>query len=63
MEDGFPPVTGNADSGIAHGKSNVVVFRARLPLPNRKDDFAVLGELDCIADQVDQDLPKASSVA
>ncbi len=53
----------NADAGIAHGKGNRATILGFLPDLERERDTALLGELDGIAQQIDQHLAQAARVA
>src|SRR6185436_15593222 len=62
LEDGPLFVLGDADAGVGDGKLKFKTFGG----PGTTDldhDFAALGELDRIADEVDQDLAKTADVA
>ena len=51
------PVFGNADAGVLHGKQHPGV----LPL-NAQDHLTLVGEFECVAQQVDQHLHEAVTV-
>ncbi len=54
----------DADAGVGHRHvQQDDIVRNRLFSRDAKNDFAVLGELDRVPDQVDDDLAQASGVA
>ena len=59
--------SGNADAGVAHGEMQATCLPARfLYRPARgheQDHFALFGEFECVADQVDDDLPQPNRIA
>ena len=57
IEDARQPVSGNADTGIFHADQQQSVLLDQLQL-----DPALLGELDGVAEQVEQYLPQAEGV-
>ena len=53
----------HADAGVAHGELELHFLAGAFDLLDVQPDFAVLGELDCVVDEVRQDLPEAQRVA
>ena len=52
-----------ADASIADGKFNELAVLTVLQDPNLDDDLALLGELDRVIAEVDQDLPQPQRIA
>jgi len=53
----------NADAGVLHREFDVAAFVLLLCQSHRNRDFTVLGELDRIAEQIQQDLTQAQGIA
>ena len=63
LEDHAQLVLGDADSGVGDGEvEHGFVFRLRLG-GHVEDHFALLGELEGVADEVDDDLAQAAGIA
>ena len=56
FEDVVHPVFGNAGAGIVNGEAQVVRGAIVCREAHAKPDVALLGELDCIAQQVTQNV-------
>ncbi len=54
---------GHADAGVAHGKLELHLFARAFEQLDVQPDFAVLGELDGVVDEVRQDLAESERVA
>ena len=64
LEDRFCFVGGNADAGVGDGEMQADARSSAHPSTRHgDDDFAALGELDGVADQIDEDLPQPAGVA
>jgi hypothetical protein len=53
----------NADAGVAHFKAEFNMRRGLGEVSHRNDDFAVLGEFDGVADEIDKHLAEPAGVA
>ena len=54
---------GQADAGVGHLEMEEGSGAGRLPAPDPHDDFTRVGELDRVAEQVDEDLPEPAWIA
>ena len=62
LEDALLFVAGDPKSRIGHREVELLAIVSRI-WPNINHDFTVGRELDCVADQIDDNLPQPSGVA
>ena len=63
LEEATEPVRRYPDARVAHGEVDLVAGSIQRRRRHRDHDLARLGELDRVAQEVDQDLPQAPGVA
>ncbi len=63
FEESVEPVGRNANAGIANAKGDLVATIEERVAGDVNGDFTVIGELDGVGEEVDEDLPEAGDVA
>jgi hypothetical protein len=62
-EDLLELVLRDADTGVRHREAQLrTLIRVRAPI-NLEHDLALVGELDCVAEEIDENLSQAQGIA